>query len=101
MSCWKPSPCWLRVFHSDGSKFSERIYAAASLFCIPSTVEGFPLTVVEAITNGLAVVGFAGCSGVNSLVAHGRTDLGRRDEVAIPGRGRRNGRTTLCSRTDS
>ena len=50
----------------------EQQFAQADIFCIPSRFEGFGLTVVEAFGHGVPVVGFAGCSGVNSLVQPGR-----------------------------
>lgn len=50
-------------------------FAQADIFCIPSRFEGFGLTVVEAFSHGVPVVGFAGCSGVNSLVRSGHNGL--------------------------
>lgn len=50
-------------------------FSQADIFCIPSRFEGFSLTVVEAFTHGLPVVGFAECSGVNSLVRSGHNGL--------------------------
>lgn len=49
----------------------EKQFAQADIFCIPSRFEGFGLTVVEAFAHGVPVVGFAECSGVNSLVQPG------------------------------
>lgn len=50
-------------------------YAAANLFCIPSRYEGFGMVTVEAQSHGLPVVGFADCSGTNSLINHGYDGL--------------------------
>jgi hypothetical protein len=50
-------------------------YAAADMFCIPSRFEGFPNTVIEAMAHALPVIGFAGCTGVNSLVRPDVTGL--------------------------
>lgn len=47
----------------------------ASVFCHPSEFEGFPLAVCEALAHGLPVVGFADCSGLNSLVRHEETGI--------------------------
>lgn len=47
----------------------------ASIFCHPSEYEGFPLAVCEALAHGLPVVGFADCSGLNSLVRHDETGI--------------------------
>ena len=49
----------------------EQQFAQADIFCIPSRFEGFGLTVVEAFGHAVPVVGFAECSGVNSLVRTG------------------------------
>lgn len=46
----------------------DQQFCKADIFCIPSRFEGFGLTVVEAFTHGVAVVGFQDCSGVNSLI---------------------------------
>lgn len=48
-----------------------RHYAAADIFCIPSSVEGFGMVTVEAQAWGLPAVGFASCSGVNEIIVHG------------------------------
>lgn len=47
----------------------------ASVFCHPAEYEGFPLAVCEALAHGLPVVGFADCSGLNSLVRHEETGI--------------------------
>lgn len=47
------------------------VFQQADVFCTASAHEGFPNTVVEAMSAGLPVVGFAGCPGVNSLVKDG------------------------------
>ena len=46
-------------------------YRDTDLFCIPLRYEGFPLTLIEAYTHGLPAVGFAECSGVNSIIQNG------------------------------
>ncbi|MFI3271429.1 MAG: glycosyltransferase [Pseudomonadota bacterium] len=50
-------------------------YSTADIFCIPSRFEGFGLTVTEAMSQCVPVVGFAGCSGVNGLVHHEENGL--------------------------
>lgn len=61
-----------RRIHLHGlAAHPEQQFAQADIFCIPSRFEGFGLTVVEAFGHGVPVVGFAGCSGVNSLVRPG------------------------------
>lgn len=50
-------------------------YAAADIFCIPSLNEGFGMVTIEAQHYGLPVVGFAACTGVNSIIVHGKNGL--------------------------
>jgi glycosyltransferase involved in cell wall biosynthesis len=59
----------------------EREYADAQLFALASRWEGFPNAVAEALAHGLPVVGFAGCAGLNDLVAP------ERNGVLAPGNG--------------
>lgn len=53
----------------------EQQFAQADIFCIPSRFEGFPIAVLEAFSQAIPVVGFADCSGVNSLVRSGHNGL--------------------------
>ena len=46
----------------------EEEYAKADLMCHPAAFEGFGLVVAEAMAQGLPVVGFAACSGVNEII---------------------------------
>lgn len=49
----------------------DRWYRAADLFCLPSRWEGFPNALAEALSHGVAAVGFAGCAGVSDLIDDG------------------------------
>lgn len=62
------------------------VFRQAHIFCIPSQYEGLPLTVLEAMSCGLPVVGFTDCIGVRALVRDGENGLlvsaRREDELA-------------------
>jgi len=47
----------VRVYGSLGASALARRYAAASIFALPSTREGYPLVFVEALAHGLPLVG--------------------------------------------
>jgi N-acetylglucosaminyldiphosphoundecaprenol N-acetyl-beta-D-mannosaminyltransferase len=49
-------------------------YASADIFCLPSHSEGFPVTVVEAMTAGLPVVA-SNIAGIPDAVVQGETGL--------------------------
>lgn len=44
----------------------------ASIFCFPSSIEGMPLAMTEAMSMGLPVVGCKACPSVNTIVRHGK-----------------------------
>ncbi len=52
----------------------QRAYADADIFCLPSHSEGFPVTIVEAMTAGLPVAA-TNISGIPDAVIHGETGL--------------------------
>lgn len=47
----------------------------ASIFCMPSRVEGFGLVIVEAFTHRLPVVAFQSCTAANYLINSGQNGL--------------------------
>lgn len=52
-----------------------RFYESAAILCHPAAYEGFGLVVGEALAQGVPVVGFADCPGVNMLVRDGENGL--------------------------
>lgn len=64
-----------RIFFKGITHQVEQQYQRAELFCISSKFEGFGMTATEAMAHGLPVVGFAECSGVNTIVQHGVNGL--------------------------
>jgi glycosyltransferase involved in cell wall biosynthesis len=64
-----------RVVFTGAVKDVERQYLDSHLFCLPSSWEGFPNALAEAMAHGLPAVGYAGCAGVGQLIADGKTGL--------------------------
>lgn len=60
-------------------------YADADLFVIPSFLEGFPLTLCEAMAHGLPAIGFGFCAGVRAQIKHWETGLlcEQSDEIEV------------------
>lgn len=69
------SNCIERIYLHGQTRDPESQFAQADIFCIPSRYEGFGLTVVEAFSNGVPVVGFQECSAVNTLIQSGSNGL--------------------------
>lgn len=64
-----------RIFFYGDTHDPMGMCARGHIFCSPTRVEGFPNAVLEALSTGLPVVGFAQCPGVNELVKHGVNGL--------------------------
>lgn len=64
-----------KVFLLGNTPAVYEYYCAADLFCIPSKSESFALALGEALAYGLPAVGFALCTGVNSLIKNGENGL--------------------------
>lgn len=57
------------------SRDVESEYRHAGLFVLPSRYEAFGLVTAEAMSCGLATIGFADCPGTNELIEHGQTGV--------------------------
>lgn len=58
------------------------MYALADIFVIPSLFEGKPIALLEAMFNGLPIIG-ADVNGINSIIIHGKNGLLFKKEDAI------------------
>lgn len=50
-------------------------YKKASIYCLPTRFEGFPNTVLEAMGEGLPVVGISDCQAIESILIPGKTGI--------------------------
>lgn len=56
----------------DSPESLTSLYTGAHLFVLPSSYEGCPLALREAMAHALPVIGFASCSGTNQIIQHDR-----------------------------
>lgn len=63
-----------QVFFHGVTADVEMKLKQSSICAFPSAFEGFPLALSEAMSSGLACIGFSSCSGVNEVLTH--TDNG-------------------------
>ena len=62
-----------RIFLKGKTSHIEEVYRQSDIFCIPSTSEGFPQGLAEAMSAGLPCIGLKTCGGTNELVQEGKT----------------------------
>jgi glycosyltransferase involved in cell wall biosynthesis len=82
---WRLSPARDRIRLRGLTPDPLAAFRRAHVFCIPSRCEGMPLTILEAMSCGLPVVGFADCAGVRALIRDGENGLlaAAREEEAL------------------
>lgn len=62
-----------RIFIKGKTNHVGDVYARSDIFCIPSTSEGFPQSLGEAMAAGLPAIGLKTCGGTNELIEDGVT----------------------------
>lgn len=62
-----------RIFLKGKTNHIGDVYARSDIFCIPSTSEGFPQGLAEAMSAGLPAIGIRTCGGTNELIKDGVT----------------------------
>lgn len=62
-----------RILLKGKTNRNEEVYRRSDIFCIPSTSEGFPQGLAEAMSAGLPCVGLKTCGGTNELIQEGKT----------------------------
>ena len=67
--------CANRIHICGLTRTPHEQFSQADIFCIPSRHEGFGLTIIEAFTHGVPVVGFQTCNAVNYLIKDGINGL--------------------------
>lgn len=70
-----------RIFLRGVTHHVDEVYAQSDIFAFPSKYEGFGLSLCEAMSAGLPVVGFRSCAAVNELIQHGKNGLLAEDGV--------------------
>lgn len=62
-----------RILLKGKTNHIEEVYYRSDIFCIPSTSEGFPQGLAEAMSAGLPCIGLKTCGGTNELIHEGET----------------------------
>lgn len=71
-----------RIFFRGQCYNPPQAYASAQLYCLPSSHEGFPNTILEAMAAGLPIVGFQSCNALANIIEDGKTGLLAREDSA-------------------
>lgn len=68
-------PSARRIRIEGATEHPENDFLGAQIYCLPTAVEGFPNTVLEAMSCGLPIVGIRDCPAMRSIIDSGRTGL--------------------------
>lgn len=63
------------VIVREASENVSEEYSSSSIYCLPTAYEGFPNSVLEAMSAGLPIVGVSDCRSMSSLVIEGKNGL--------------------------
>ena len=64
-----------RIFLKGSTKNVEKVLKDTDIFALPSTCEGWPLVLGEAMNAGIPCVGLSICDGVNEIIKHNKNGL--------------------------
>lgn len=64
-----------RIFLKGSTKNVEKVLKDTDIFALPSTCEGWPLVLGEAMNMGIPCVGLSICDGVNEIINHNKNGI--------------------------